>query len=177
VRAGRTFTTSGPLIDLLVEGRVPGDEILLPAGGGTLQVEARVQSVQPSHELQIIVNGQVVAHEVTEEGKLESQLRAKVQLEGSAWIAARCISRLKVWHCWPINIAAHTSPVYVVCGDQELFSPSDATYMLTMIDGGLTWLDTLSIPASHESQERIRGVFAAARASLDHRLGQHRHTR
>jgi hypothetical protein len=176
VRAGHTFTTSGPLIGMLVEGRAPGDEIRLPAGGGTLGVEVWVQSVQPFHELQIVVNGQVVAREVVEEGALETRLRSKVRLKGSAWIAARCVSQLKVWHCWPIHIAAHTSPVYVCCGDQELFSPSDATYMLTLIDGGLTWLDTLSIPASPERHARIRGVFEAARASLSQRLAGHSHS-
>lgn len=175
VRAGRTFTTSGPLIQLMVEGHAPGDEICLPAGGGTLEVEARVQSVQPFHELQIVANGQIVAGEVTEEGTLQTQLRSKVRVKWSAWIAARCVSRLKVWHGWPVHIAAHTSPVYVRCGDEELFSPSDATYMLTLIDGGLTWLDTLSIPASPEHHARIRGVFEAARASLSQRLAEHSH--
>lgn len=176
VRAGRTFTTSGPLIGLLVEGCAPGDEIRLPAGGGTLEVEAWVQSVQPFHELQIVVNGQIMARQETEEGTLQTRLRSKVRLEGSAWIAARCVSRLKVWHVRPVHIAAHTSPVYVCCGDAELFSPSDATYMLTLIDGGLTWLDTLSIPASPERYARIRGVFETAHANLSQRLAKHSHS-
>jgi hypothetical protein len=176
VRAGRTFTTSGPLIGLAVEGRAPGGEIRLPSGGGTLEAEAWAQSVQPFHELQIVVNGQIVSRQTTEEGALETRLRSKVRLEGSAWIAARCVSRLKVWHVWPIHIAAHTSPVYVRCGEEELFSPSEATYMLTLIDGGLTWLDTLSVPASPERHARIRGVFEEARASLSQRLVRHSHS-
>ena len=90
-------------------------------------------------------------------------------------MAARCVSHHKVWHGWPIHVAAHTSPVYARCGDAELFSFSDATYMLTLIDGGLTWLDTLSIPANPERQAAIRGVFESARASLQGRLAQHSH--
>jgi hypothetical protein len=90
-------------------------------------------------------------------------------------VAARCVSHHKVWHGWPIHVASHTSPVYVRCGDEALFSPSDATYMLTLIDGGLTWLDTLSIPANPERQAAIRGVFESARASLQGRLAQHTH--
>jgi hypothetical protein len=131
--------------------------------------------VQPFHEIQIVVNGEIVARERTETGALTADLRCKAPLRGSAWIAARCISRHQVWHGWPIHIAAHTSPVYVVTADAELFSPSDATYMLTLIDGGLTWLDTLSIPASPERQAAIRGVFEAAQAELQHRLGYHEH--
>ncbi|HUW10812.1 MAG TPA: CehA/McbA family metallohydrolase, partial [Anaerolineae bacterium] len=175
VRAGRTFTTSGPLITLKVEGQAPGHEIRMPAGGGTLEAEAVVHSVQPFHELQIVVNGQVVERKVVEEGTREARLHGKIRLGGSGWIAARCISRLQVWHCWPIHIAAHTSPVYVRCGDQELFSPSDATYMLTLIDGGLTWLDTLSIPADPERSAQIRGVFESARSTLGRRLAHHDH--
>ncbi len=176
VRAGRTFTTSGPLIGMLVEGHPPGDEIRLPSDGGTLEVETWAQSVQPFDEIQIVVNGKTVACQVIDGGAMETRFREKVRLEASAWIAARCISRLKVWHCWPIHIAAHTSPVYVHCGDEERFSPMDATYMLTLIDGGLTWLDTLSIPASHEHHARIRSVFESARDSLNRRLTQHNHT-
>ena len=45
--------------------------------------------------------------------------------------------------------------------------------MLTLIDGGLTWLDTLSIPAGPEHQARIRAVFESAQASLQGRLAGH----
>jgi len=167
------FATSGPLIGLLVEGRPPGDEILLLAGGGTLEVEAWAQSVLSFHELQLVVNGQVVRH--------VSRLRKLCWRHGCGpgcgWRrapgSARCVNQLGLRHCWPIQIAAIASPVYVRCGDEELLSPSDASRMLTLIDGGLTWLNTLSVPASFEHHVRIRGVFEEARTSLSHRLAEH----
>ena len=170
VRAGRTFTTSGPIIGFQVEGHRPGGEIKLPAGGGTLEVEAWAQSVQPFHELQVVANGKVVARKQAMEGTTHARLSAQVRLTGSGWLAARCVSRLKVWHIWPVHVAAHTSPVYVVAGGEELFSPSDATYMLTLLEGGLTWLDTLSIPASPGQHQRIREVFHHAQQHLHGRL-------
>ncbi|MDI7275636.1 MAG: CehA/McbA family metallohydrolase, partial [Anaerolineae bacterium] len=170
VRAGRTFTTSGPLIGFSVEGHPPGDEVQLPANGGTLEIEAWADSLQPIHELQIVANGQVVERAAAQEGSGRLRLRAQVRLSGSGWLAARCVSRLVVWHGWPVNVAAHTSPVYVVAGGAELFSPSDATYMLTLLDGGLTYLDTLSIPASPQKHEEIKAVFRRAQAELHRRL-------
>jgi hypothetical protein len=135
-------------------------------------VEAWVESVQPFHELQIVVNGEIVARKTAENGTLTARLQESLRIEGSAWVAARCFSRHKVWHSWwPIHIAAHTSPVYVRCGEAELFNPSDATYMLTLIDGGLLWLDKLAIPASHEQHQRVRKVFEDASEALHHRLG------
>jgi hypothetical protein len=170
IRAGRTFTTSGPMIGLTVESKVVGDEIRLPAGGGTLGIEARAESVLPFHTLEAVVNGRVVASETCEPGARQLSVKANVRLDGSAWLAARCVSQHQVWHGWPIHIAAHTSPVYVVAGDQAQFSLADATYMMTMLDGGMTWLDTLSIPANLERQARIRGVFQQAKEALHQRL-------
>jgi hypothetical protein len=175
VRSGNTFTTSGPLIDFKIDGKAPGREILLHSSGGTVEVEARVQSVQPFHDLQILVNGNVVESQSADKGVYETSLKSRIFLKGSSWIAARCLSRYTVWHIWPIRIAAHTSPVYVRCGDQEVFNPSDATFMMTMIEGGLTWLDTLSIPAGKEQQAHIRSQFESARDTLNRRISHHNH--
>lgn len=173
VRAGRTFTTSGPLIGLSVEGHAPGDEVRLPTGGGTLGVEAWADSLQPIHALELVVNGRVVERAVDEAGTGRLALRTQLRLPGSAWVAARCVSRHILWHEWPIHLAAHTSPVYVSAGGQELFNPADAAFMLTLLDGGLAYLDTLSIPASPEKQEQIRGVFRRAQAELHRRMHAH----
>jgi hypothetical protein len=175
VRAGRTFTTTGPLLDITVEGRHPGDEIQLPAGGGTLHVEARAESLVSLSYLEVVMNGEVVAAErgpqaADARGTYTCRLSAPLHVPGSAWIAARCSSPMSRWIGSPRIVAAHTSPVYVVAGGEELFSPSDATYMLTLLEGGLTWLDTLSIPADPERHARNRQVFEDARAHLHQRL-------
>ena len=73
-------------------------------------------------------------------------------------------------HCWPIHLGAHTSPVYVVAGGEELFSPSDATYMLTLIDGGMTYLDTLSVRYQEERHRQMKAIFEQARAELHRRM-------
>jgi hypothetical protein len=173
VRAGRTFTTSGPLIGLEVEGQGLGDSVHLPSGGGTLEAHAWVRSAHLFHVLQVVVNGEVVAEEKAESGTREARLNARLEVSRSSWVAARCLSMNKVWHVSPIHMVAHTSPVYVTVDDQEQFSPSDATYMLTLLDGGLTWLDTLSIPANRQRQAEIRRVFESAGEELRRRMQTH----
>jgi hypothetical protein len=177
VRQGRTFTTSGPLIALHVEGKGPGEEIQLPRGGGTLTVEAVAESVLPFHELQIVCNGRVVANENADKGTKTCRLVHTLKLNGSGWVAARCVSKLQALQTWVINVAAHTSPVYIVAGGQELFNPSDATYMLTLLAGGLTWLDTLAIPADAERHASVRAAFAHAKSHLEGRLHRHQEQR
>jgi len=173
VRAGRTFTTSGPLITMQVEGREVGDEMRLPAGGGTLEVAAEATSLWPIHALEIVVNGRVVAATREGKGARRLALKAAVPITRSSWIAARCGSRLRVHHCWPMHLGAHTSPVYVAVGGAEMFSPVDAAYMLTLIDGGLTYLDTLSVRYDEERHLRMKAVFDRARREIERRLRAH----
>jgi len=175
VRAGRTFTTSGPLINLKVEGRDIGDEIQLPSDGGTLEVEAEATCLWPIHLLEVVVNGQVAAKTADEKGTDRLAVKAKIPVKRSSWIGARCGSRLQVQHCWPIHLGAHTSPVYVVVGGEQMFSPGDATYMLTLIDGGLTYLDTLSVRYEEERHRQMKAIFEKARAELEGRLHGHSH--
>jgi hypothetical protein len=175
VRSGRTFTTSGPLIGLSVEDISPGGDLFLPDDGGSVEFLAWVESTQPFHILQVVMNGQVIAEETYDAGVLKSNMHGKIKINASGWIAARCISHHKVWHSWPIHIAAHTSPVYVHCGEREALSNEDILYMLTILEGGVTWLDTLSAPANPECLMAAKKVFLDAEDILRGRIGNRHH--
>jgi len=177
VRAGRTFTTSGPLIELTVEGQEVGDELRLPASGGTLEVETWATCAQPIHGLELVSNGKVIAKSSSKEGSRRLELKEKVRVDRSGWLAARCFSHHRVWHMWPLhllplNIAAHTSPIYIIVGNQRVFNPSDAVYMMTLIHGGMEWLDTFSTRADEHTHRRIRSVFELAERELHSKLNQ-----
>ena len=145
----------------------------MPEGGGTVEVAASAKCLWPMNVLEVVVNGKAVASTQSANGSKSLSLRRKVKLEGSAWIAARCGSTMTVQHCWPIHLGAHTSPVYVVAGSQELFSPSDASYMLTLIDGGLTYLDTLSVRYNEKRHRELKAVFKKARSKLRGKMRTH----
>ena len=170
IRAGRTFTTSGPLLDLQVDGHSIGDEIRIPGRRATVEVEARAECAWPIDLLEVVVNGTVVAAASSRRGARALSLREQVRLEGSCWIAARCGSRTRVNHCWPIHLGAHTSPIYVIAAGQVIFSPSDATYMLTLIDGGVTYLDTLSVRFDEKRHRAMKAIFEKARREIARRL-------
>ncbi|NIQ99339.1 MAG: hypothetical protein GTN78_03950, partial [Gemmatimonadales bacterium] len=168
VRAGRTYTTSGPLMSLTVDGREMGEEIRM-SGPGTLEVEARADCIWPLHLLEVVVNGQVVASSRSKEGARALSLREHIKIDGSCWIAARASSSIRMLHCWPAHVGAHTSPVYVMVGGREMFSPSDATYMMTLIDGGMTYLDTLSVRYDEERHRQMKALFEQAKVELQRR--------
>jgi hypothetical protein len=163
VRAGKTYTTSGPLVRFTVEGRQPGEELALPAGGGAVQVEAEVTSLTgPVNRLEIVLNGRVVAQAESKAGERSLTLSEPIQVPGSGWLAARCVSEARVWSCWPQHIAAHTSAVYVRAGDAEVFDNPTAEYLITTMAGGMAWLDTLATRDTPERHAAVRRVFEEA---------------
>jgi hypothetical protein len=166
VRAGRTVTSSGPLIDLRVDGHGMGDEIRLNAPGGTLVVEAEAHSVQPMTSLEVVHDGRVVDRVEDAAGSGHLRLATQVRATGSGWIAARCEGPGIAWHEWPVRTAAHTSPVYLSGEAIRRDDGADRTYLTTILDGGLAWLDTLAIRADEDRHARIRGIFLEARARL-----------
>jgi hypothetical protein len=119
------------------------------------------------------VNGKVVASAGSKDGARKLSVSRKVKLTGSSWIAARCGSKLTRKIDWAETIGAHTSPVYVVVDNQEIFSPSEASYMLTLIDGGLTYLDTLSVRYDEARHRKMKAVFQKAKAHIHARMHAH----
>ncbi|PYV10869.1 MAG: hypothetical protein DMG23_06215, partial [Acidobacteria bacterium] len=173
VRRGKTFLTSGPLLHLEADGHAPGDEIVLGTGGGTVEVHAEAKCFVPLHYLEIVWNGRVVASRQVREGAREIKLTERVQAPGAGWLAARCFSRLGPTTNWQFRVLAHTSPVYVRVPGQEVFSPKAAAYLLTLVEGAQTWVDTLATRPDPEGFERIRKTLAEAHDRLHRRLHDH----
>jgi hypothetical protein len=170
VRRGNTFMSSGPLLLFEVDGRVPGVEIPIGAGG-SIEVRADARSAAPIHRLDIVLNGRVVASRREDAGAKQITLNDTIRAQGPGWIAARCASRLETPG---FRIAAHTSPVYLTAPGTELFSAPVAAYMMTLIDGAEAWAAQLATRPDAARFQRILQVFKDARARLHdrmHRLG------
>ena len=165
VRAGRTITSTGPFIDLRVEGAAVGDEVRLSGNGGTLSVEAEASGNQPLDRLEIVYNGRVVASAAPGDDRRRIRLSATVKVEADGWIAARCDGPDKLWHIWQMRPAAHTSPVYLVGSGTTERTP-DLAYLQTIVEGGLTWFDTLATRADPATHRRLRQTFLDAQQTL-----------
>ena len=78
----------------------------------------------------------------------------------------------------PPNVAAHTSPVYVTCGRTRLFDGPAAEHMLSLVEGGMEYLQTLATVFDERSRRRMVKLFKEARRELKGRLtieGGHPH--
>ncbi len=170
VRAGRTYTTSGPLMDFTVEGLRPGDELTLPESGGSVHVTATATCAMPINKLEIVFNGKVITQASSDVGSKLLAIDEALDLPGSGWIAARAVSNHVAWHVWPVNFAAHTSAVYVKAGRTDVFDAALGQYLITTMEGGIEWLDTLATRADAERHSAIRKVFIDAIGSVNKKM-------
>ena len=160
VRAGRTFVTSGPILELAVDGHEPGDVIRL-GSAGRLDVTARARAAQPViAELELIVNGRVVAATGAAAGSTELSLHETVEIAAGSWIAARSRSRNEIVSAFATSMAAHTSPVYVEVEDRPMVPPTDDVEVVAqIIEGARTWVAELAAVAGSDERARMVRFF------------------
>jgi hypothetical protein len=135
VRSGRTFLSGGPLVNLTVDGHLPGDTISLRTPG-TLSVQATANSIFPLKSLELVRNGEVVAAETSESGAASLTLNTELRLNGNGWIACRAYGVDYHLDEWGRQVFAHTSPVYVAIGGEwSMSDPDGLSYIRTLVEG------------------------------------------
>lgn len=173
VRAGRTFVTSGPIIELRVDGHEPGDVIRLDAPI-RLAVDVRVRAAQPLiGTVEIVVNGRVVAsgEAAAEAGATELTLNERITFEAGSWVAARSRSRHVIQSAFTTSMAAHTSPVYVEVRDRPLEpATEDVAAVEQVMLGARTWVAELAAVIAPANRERMVGVLDASLSAFRRRM-------
>lgn len=135
IRQGRSFATTGPMLDFEADGRAIGSTLQRKSTQtGPIQIAARVRSIDGLESLQIIHNGRVVASRNLLAADVDPVLDEVLSLDllprRSGWVAARALFRA------PDGLLrqAHTSPIYIEIDGKPIAFADDAAYMLRWID-------------------------------------------
>ena len=107
LRAGRTFVSNGPLVEMTVDGKGPGATI---ESAGPVRVAVRASSRIPFERVEIVYNGEVAADQAAVGGR-RAALEREIALGEGGWIAARIAGGSQTYAGYASF--AHTSPVYV----------------------------------------------------------------
>lgn len=142
-RQGESFVTTGPLLQLDVDGRKPGS-IIEKSGPGphAVKLKARVYSAVSSHQqIDIVCNGEVVrsggavsiaSGKNVEEGYTECDFT--LELTKPSWIAARSYS-VNDDKKHDGNGESHTNPVYISINDRAPYDRSSLDKLVEKLDG------------------------------------------
>ncbi len=171
LRAGRSFATNGPLLELTLGGSPIGDEIALPAGTQRLELRASLRSTVPVDHLELVSNGEVVASLPLDESGTGAQVQREIEVDRSGWYLLRAWGERARHPVLDSRPFATTSPIYVTLGQQPVRSAEDAEYFLA-------WIDRLVQAASshrgyNDAEERaaVLELLGAARAVFSERAG------
>ena len=169
VRRAETFVSYGPLLEFSVDGAPMGGRILLPAGGGTLDVTWQVASVTvPLSRVELVVNGEI--RQSAPVGPEEGSGHWSVRVEHSAWLALLVRGH---YPDQPEIITAHSSPVMAQVAGSPLLAAADAVTILEQIEGALAYLDVIATRADERARKRMRLVLQSAARELHNRMHAH----
>ena len=143
IRSGRTFTTSGPLLFLEVNGAGIGESIDVERGQ-QITVIARAHSRRPIGRLEVVSNGEVI--NALETAENEAELRFDMYVEGSRWFTARA-SRNGNYDALSGPDIAHTSALHALVEGKPVVKP----------DAVLFWIENIR---AHENRVRTLARFA-----------------
>ena len=119
-RAGHTFVSSGPVIDLKINGKIPGDSINIHKGEEiiiTAQAFGNPEQI-PLHNLEIIGHSKIidsVSSRFYDQSVSHLSLEKKLKINHGIWIAARCKAD-------PLQYA-HTTPIYITVDGDGFHNP------------------------------------------------------
>jgi hypothetical protein len=164
IRAGHVFVTSGPLVELTVNGAMAGDEVTLPAGGGSVAVDARVRSIVPLAKAQLVFNGTVVEEiPIGTDGKSVAWNKT-LRVTHSGWYHLRVEGR--PGERFPLDTdyaQAFTNPVWVKVGTQPIRNRAAAEYGLRWVDKLQQLATSLNVFRSAAERAHVLAVYDEAR--------------
>jgi hypothetical protein len=169
LRAGRSFATNGPLLELAVGGRGLGQELRL-ARPGQVVARVRLRSNVPVDHLELVLNGE--AREIPLAGsRREADTTIAVAVDRSGWVLLRARSDRAMEPVLDLYPYATTSPVYLTVAGRPARSAEDAEYFLRWIDrvegavrASRDWNSDAERDATLELIARARAEFEGRKA-------------
>jgi len=147
-RKGRTFTTSGPMLEFRVDNALPGDELRLKSDR-KLRVRARAwgdpQRMAPV-KLEIVRHGEVIrSAESGNPHRPEVELDFRVDASHGCWLAARAHGG--------DGTSAHTTPVYVVREGLRFWKFDGLATLLDKRESSLAQIEQIVVEARRDDAE------------------------
>ena len=166
LKAGRSFVTNGPLLELEVDGSGPGETVAV--GPDEARWTLALHTAVEVSRVEIMVNGEV-AWTGEADGQSTQRFSGTVPLPPGGWIAARALGpATTVWPAMDSYAFAHTSPVWI--GEVGSVDPEAEARAVEALSAALegAWSRVQAAYAGTAIPE-LTARFDAARAALEER--------
>jgi hypothetical protein len=166
IRKGRTYFTSGPILDFQINGKLPGEILRLPASGGAVTLEGTVRSIAPLSKVAIHSNGRVWKEIPLDKDGKSATFSEVASVKESGWFS--------LYSEGPPNGAldgefpqAATNVVRVYVGEKKIRNRASAEYFLRWMDKLTTMTEEWPWWRSETEKSRVLSEFAQARKAYE----------
>jgi hypothetical protein len=164
MRAGRAFVTNGPLVELTVDGMLPGETVNVPSGGRPLSVHVQVRSIVPLEKVTLYFNGQPVEEIPLTSDRKAAQFQKALPATKSGWYHVRAEGapgdRGPLDTSYPQGF---TNPVWVIVENRPIRDRASAEYSLKWIDKLQTLAEAWPGWRSPKEKQHVYAQFDEAR--------------
>jgi hypothetical protein len=161
LKAGKSFVTNGPMLELSLGEHGIGDVVKI-GSARKMTVRARASSQFPLAKVELIRNGQIAATATLAQDSLSGTIEQDLALDRSGWLALRATGPGHADSPLPF-LYAHTSPIYFEVAGTPVRSRADAAFFLK-------WIEQVSVMArerdrvpNEELRQHLQSQLEAAR--------------
>jgi hypothetical protein len=166
VRAGRTYISTGPLLDFTINKEIPGTSWDCSAPGERLRIRAEASCWTPFTRIHLLWNGKTIA-EATPASSQPTQavLEHEMLVQQSGWLAVHCEGPGLMQHF------AHSSAVAIRLANAPNWAQEEPVErFLQELDRILQWVDEKAHCETTSQREKLAHVFEEARTALRKKL-------
>lgn len=161
LKAGRSFITTGPLMQVRISNRLPGERIALDAPGGEITIEGWVESLNPLSKVELVFNGEVIRRFTLDANRHKCVFKERLPVTKSGWFHLRATANNSRNPLRPEQ--AFSNPTQIIVGNQPIRNRASAEYLIRWVDklqemarGSLRW-------RSEAEREKVFAQFEEAR--------------
>ena len=165
LQKGHAFVSTGPMVELTINRRIAGEEVRLPAGGGEVEVSARIRSITPLTTASLVFNGEVVEQVALAPDRMSADFTKTLAVTRSGWYHLRVEGAES--ERFPLDTSfaqAFTNPVWITVGGQPVRHRASAEYALKWIDNLQTQAEAWPGWRSPREKAHVYAQFDEARA-------------
>jgi TolB protein len=164
LRKGHAFVSTGPLVELTVNGRMPGQDVTLRASGD-VEVKARVRSITPLEKVTLVFNGEAVETIPLSADRKSADFTTRLKVATSGWYHLRAEGSRAERHPLDTSFAqGFTNPVWITVDGRPVRSRAAAEYCLKWIDKLQQLAEAWPGWRSQKERDHVFAQFNEARA-------------
>ena len=186
LRAGRTFISNGPLLDLQIENATLGATINSDSTVD-LPIRAQAKGRNDFGRIELVQNGRVVtsAESRKADGLFEASFKLPAKVAETSWFALRVANPIQQTGAnAPARgtgssknelgepLFAHTSPIHVRIGEQPQFDVATARQLMKDMEAGLMTIQMKGVFTDDRERAEVEAVYQGAIYALHKKIAE-----